>query len=84
MQSNDIMQLLNEHYQLRVAEPSDIPEIIRLFAQAFRFKLNAFNIDSTNLNQRQQLEAIWNSLACKKIANNLLSLIMEKLSQHFV
>lgn len=60
------MQLLNEHYQLRVAEPSDIPEIIQLFAQAFRFKLNAFNIDSTNPNQRQQLEAIWNSLACKK------------------
>ncbi|WP_109406223.1 GNAT family N-acetyltransferase [Proteus faecis] len=60
------MQLLHEHYQLRVAEPSDIPEIIQLFAQAFRFKLNAFNIDSTNLNQCRQLEAIWNSLACKK------------------
>ncbi|MBI6542427.1 GNAT family N-acetyltransferase [Proteus vulgaris] len=60
------MQLLNEHYQLRVAEPSDTPEIIQLFTQAFRFKLNAFNIDSTNPNQRRQLEAIWNSLACKK------------------
>lgn len=72
------MQLLHEHYQLRVAEPSDIPEIIQLFAQAFRFKLNAFNIDSTNLNQCRQLEAIWNSLACKKIANNLLSLMMER------
>lgn len=31
------MQLLNEHYQLRVVETSDIPEIIQLVAHAFLF-----------------------------------------------
>lgn len=36
------MQLLNEHYQLRVAETSDIPEIIQLFAHAFRFLIKCF------------------------------------------
>ncbi|SUC01079.1 ribosomal-protein-alanine acetyltransferase [Proteus vulgaris] len=77
------MQLLNEHFQLRVAEPSDIPEIIQLFAQAFHFKLNAFNIDSTNPNQRQQLEAIWNTLARKKNSQQFVVTENEKIIATF-
>lgn len=77
------MQLLNEHFQLRVAESSDIPEIIQLFAQAFHFKLNAFNIDSTNPNQRQQLEAIWNTLARKKNSQQFVVTENEKIIATF-
>lgn len=77
------MQLLNEHYQLRVAEPSDLTEIIQLFAQAFRFKLNAFNIDIAHPKQSQQLEAIWNTLACKKNSQQFVVTENEKIIATF-
>ncbi|MBQ0215285.1 N-acetyltransferase [Proteus vulgaris] len=77
------MQLLNEHYQLRVAEPSDLTEIIQLFAQAFRFKLNAFNIDIAHPKHSQQLEAIWNTLACKKNSQQFVVTENEKIIATF-